>query len=97
MVTIVKTLFSTEAEEALKRLLEHVAKEEKEYALLSPIERKNHIFHSVLILRSSGLCESTVFEGGKIYSPPGAATTVRECFRLESPKRLRTRGTRRNN
>ena len=97
MVTIVKTLFSTEAEEALKRLLEHVAKEEKEYALLSPIERKNHIFHSVLILRSSGLCESTVFEGGKIYSTPGAATTVRECFRLESPKRLRTRGTRRNN
>lgn len=81
MVTIVRTRLSTEEEQALKRVLEHVAKEEKEYALLSPIERKNHIFHSVLILRSSGLCE-TVFEGGKIYSTPGAVRALAEAEQL---------------
>jgi hypothetical protein len=76
MVTVVQPLFSEKEMEALARILEYLADEKKDYAALGPEERSEHIYHSVLVLRASGLFSRELFDGGKTCSTPGAVAAM---------------------
>jgi len=76
MVTVVQPILSEKETEALKRILNYLAGEERGYAELSAEERPNHIFHSVLVLRSSGLFSRELFDVGATCSTPGALAAM---------------------
>jgi len=76
MVTVIQPLLSDADMEALSRIIDYLADEKAEYAALSPEERPQHIFRSVLILRASGLVSRALFDGGRTCSTPGAMAAL---------------------
>ncbi len=84
MVTIVQPLFSEEEFTAIRRMLDYLGAESDNYAVLSPEERKDHIFHSVLVLRASGWFNKTLFDTGRIVCTEGATAAMERCYQEAS-------------
>jgi hypothetical protein len=76
MVRIIQPLLSEAEQEALNRVLEYLADEAKEYRALAPAERRNHIYESVLTLRTAALLHRPLFELGRTLSTPGALAAL---------------------
>lgn len=80
MVKKVQPILSKEELTALNRIMDYLSTKSKDYIRLSPEERQGHIFHSVLVLRSSAWFNKTLFDTGQIICTEDATAALKSSY-----------------